>query len=178
MKEIYSDGYIYLRPMSEADTEDIVRWRNSDAVRTHFIYQELFTKQSHENWLHHVVEAGKAVQMIICDAATDRGLGSVYIRDLDHQHHKGEYGIFIGEDAARGRGIGTRAAKLMIRYGFEELNLHKIFLRVFADNPQAIGSYEKAGFVKEAYLRDEVCIDGQYCDMIFMAIFNESDSVK
>lgn len=170
----YGDEYIYLRPMTESDTEDIVRWRNSDAVRTHFIYQELFTKQSHESWLHHVVETGKAAQMIICDATTDQGLGSVYIRDIDHQHHKGEYGIFIGEETARGRGIGTRTAKLMIRYGFEELNLHKIFLRVFADNLQAIGSYEKAGFIKEAYLRDEVCIDGQYRDMILMAIFNKS----
>lgn len=175
MREKYNDGCIYLRPMTSADTEDIVRWRNSESVRKNFIYQQMFTRQSHESWLHNVVEKGLAVQMIICDAATDQGLGSVYIRDIDQQHHKGEYGIFIGEEGARGRGIGTRAAKLMIAYGFQELSLHKIFLRVFADNVQAFRSYEKSGFEKEAYLKEEVCIDGIYRDMIWMAILNKEN---
>lgn len=173
MEKKYSDGNIYLRLMSYADTDDIVRWRNQDEVRKNFIYQELFTVESHENWIRNMVETGKVVQMIICDEKTNQGLGSVYIRDIDRTHHKGEYGIFIGESAARGRGVGTAAAKLMLKYGFEELSLHKIFLRVFADNSQAIRSYKKAGFVREAYLKDEVCIGGKYRDMLLMAVIGE-----
>lgn len=73
----------------------------------------------------------------------DVPVGSVYIRDIDTTHHKGEYGIFIGEAEARGKGIGTRAAKLMTAYAFRELSLHRLFLRVFADNVRAIRSYEK-----------------------------------
>lgn len=168
----YTDGKIYLRLMTGEDTDNIVRWRNSDAVRTHFIYQKLFTRQSHEQWIENMVNTGKVVQMIICECGNDMPVGSVYIRDIDTVHHKGEYGIFIGEPSARGRGVGTAAAKLMIRYAFEELGLHRLFLRVFADNEQAIGSYEKAGFVKEAYLKDDVCIDGVYRDIILMAILN------
>ncbi len=173
MEKRYSDGNIYLRVMTYEDTDDVVRWRNQDAVRKNFIYQELFTRQSHENWIRNMIEPGKVVQMIICDEKTGQSLGSVYIRDIDHTHHKGEYGIFIGEAAARGRGVGTAAAKLMIKYGFEQLGLHKIFLRVFADNGQAIRSYEKAGFVQEAYLKDDVCIEGKYRDMLFMAVIGE-----
>lgn len=107
--------------------------------------------------------------MIICEIATDKPLGSVYIRDIDRHHNKAEYGIFIGEDEARGRGVGTSAAKLMLRYCFEELGLHRVYLRAFAENKQAIGSYEKAGFVKEGLLRDDVCIDGVYRDIVWMA---------
>lgn len=173
MQKKYSDGNVYLRPMTYEDTDLIVAWRNSDAVRRNFIYQELFTRQSHENWIKNMVEPGKVVQMVICEEGTDRPFGSVYIRDIDHNHHKGEYGIFIGEPDARGRGVGTSAAKLMLRYGFEELHLHKIFLRVFADNQQAVRSYEKAGFIQEAYLKDEVCIDGKYRDMLLMAVIGE-----
>lgn len=173
MQKKYSDGNVYLRPMTYEDTDLIVKWRNSDAVRRNFIYQELFTRQSHENWIKNMVEPGKVVQMVICEEGTDRPFGSVYIRDIDHNHHKGEYGIFIGEPDARGRGVGTSAAKLMLRYGFEELHLHKIFLRVFADNQQAVRSYEKAGFIQEAYLKDEVCIDGKYRDMLLMAVIGE-----
>lgn len=160
---------IYLRLMTREDTELIVRWRNSDAVRKRFIYQALFTAQSHENWIKTMVETGRVIQMIICDLASDMPLGSVYIRDIDRSHKKAEYGIFIGETQARGRGVGTAAAKLMLRYCFEEQGLHRIFLRVFADNRQAVRSYEKAGFRREGLLRDDVRIDGKYRDILWMA---------
>lgn len=164
---------IYLRPMTYEDTENIVRWRNSDNVRKNFIYQALFTRESHENWIKTMVETGKVVQMIICEVADDEPVGSVYIRDIDSTHHRAEYGIFIGEDTARGKGYGTAAARLMIRYCFEELRLHRLFLRVYADNIQAIRSYEKAGFEKEAYLREDVCIEGEYKDIVLMGILNK-----
>lgn len=163
---------IYLRLLTYDDTDLIVAWRNQDAVRKNFIYQETFTRQGHENWIRNMIETGRVVQMIICDLDTDRALGSVYIRDIDRRHSKAEYGIFIGEEAARGRGVGTAAARLMLRYCFEEEKLHRIYLRVFSANGQAIRSYEKAGFVREGCLRDDVCIDGKYCDIIWMAALN------
>lgn len=161
---------IYLRLMTHEDTEKIVEWRNSDSVRKRFIYQGLFTKESHENWIRTMVETGKVVQMIICEIGTDRAVGSVYVRDIDNTHHKAEYGIFIGEKEARGKGYGTAAAKLMVRYCFEELRLHRLFLRVYAENERAIRSYEKAGFVKEAHLREDVYINGEYKDIVLMGI--------
>jgi len=163
---------IFLRRMTWEDTDRIVKWRNSDAVRKNFIYQELFTKEGHENWIRNRVETGEVVQMIICDLAEGTPLGSVYIRDIDRQHRKAEYGIFIGEEAARGRGVGTAAAKLMLRYCFEEEELHRIYLRAFAENLAAIRSYEKAGFVREGLLRDDVCIEGQFRDIVWMAAIN------
>ena len=163
---------IYLRPMTYEDTDRIVAWRNSDAVRRNFIYQEPFTREGHENWIRTRVETGQVVQMIICDIAGGRPLGSVYIRDIDRQHKKAEYGIFIGEEDAKGRGIGTAAAKLMLRYCFGEAGLHRIYLRAFVDNVQAVRSYEKAGFVREGLLREDVCIDGRYRDIVWMAALN------
>lgn len=160
---------IYLRLLRHEDTDRIVAWRNSDAVRKKFIYQELFTRESHESWIRNMIDTGRVVQMVICDLATDRPFGSVYIRDIDRRHNKAEYGIFIGEPEARGRGVGTAAARLMLRYCFEEEGLHRVYLRVLADNNQAIRSYEKAGFVKEACLKDDVRLDGKYCDIIWMA---------
>lgn len=179
MQKVIENDNIFLRKMEYSDTDNIVKWRNSDFVREHFIYQALFTRESHENWIKTMVETGKVDQLIIClkedNAPEGIPVGSVYIRDIDRNHNKAEYGIFIGEESARGRGIGSQTALLMIRYCFEQLKLHRLFLRVFADNTQAIRSYEKAGFVKEAYLKDDVKIQDKYRDIVLMGIINPED---
>jgi RimJ/RimL family protein N-acetyltransferase len=65
----------------------------------------------------------------------------------------------------------------MIDYGFSQLKLHKIMLRVIASNKRAIQSYKKAGFSEEGYLKDEVLLDGEYTDLVLMGIINqESDN--
>ncbi len=182
---------IYLRKIEYSDTANIIRWRNSDAVRSHFIDRRLFTAESHEAWLKNYVEAGKADQMIICIAPDYKNaaewnnaedseyipVGSVYIRDINPAHNKAEYGIFIGEESARGCGIGSKCAKLMIQYCFEIRHLHRLFLRVFADNTAAIRSYENAGFQREALLHDDVLADGKYHDIVLMGIINPADEI-
>lgn len=169
---------IRLRKMTGEDTECIVAWRNNPRVRHNFIYQKPFTKEGHENWIRTMVDTGKVVQFIVEEAETGRPVGSVYFRDIDKECRKAEYGIFIGEDDATGKGYGSEAAELAVRFGFEELGLHKIFLRVFADNPAAIRSYEKAGFTKEGYFKDEVCIEGKYRDLVFMSLIEERSEKK
>lgn len=166
---------ICLRPITMADTELIVKWRNTDRVRHNFIYQELFTKEGHEAWMRTKVASGEAVQFIICERESNRPVGSVYFRDIDPLQKKAEYGIFIGEADCAGKGIGTETAKLAIRYARDVLRLHKLMLRVFADNIAAIKSYRRAGFVQEALLKDEISQDGQYRDMLLMAVLFEEN---
>lgn len=166
---------ITLRLMTPADTDSIIRWRNNPRVQHNFIYQKPFTREGHETWIRTMIDTGKAIQFIICEKATGRAVGSVYFRDISPEHHKAEYGIFIGEDDAVGRGYGTQACKLACRYGFTVQKWHKIFLRAFADNIAAIKSYENGGFEKEAYLRDDVCIDGVYRDIVLMGCLNPAE---
>lgn len=169
-------GPVYLRPITLEDTDRIIRWRNSDRVRKNFIDQRPFTRQGHLNWLETRVAMGEVVQFILCETETDRPVGSVYIRDIDRKNRKGEYGIFIGEADAAGKGYGTLAAKGAIAFARSELKLHKLSLRVFADNAAAVRSYEKAGFHREALLQDEIRNeDGSWRDLILMAVlFPES----
>lgn len=136
---------VRLRQMRVADTEKIVAWRNKEFVRRNFIYQELFTQERHLAWIREQVETVHVVQFVIC-LSDGREIGSVYLRDIDKETGTAEYGIFIGEEDALGRGYGTEAARQMLGYGFRELELRKIFLRFLADNIGAKKSYERAGF--------------------------------
>lgn len=168
---LYGKG-ILLRPMVEEDTDRIVAWRNRDFVRENFIYRGAFTREGHQIWIETMIRTGKVIQFMICPEGGEP-VGSVYLRDIDNTHHKAEYGIFIGEKEALGKGFGTEAARLTISYAFEELGLHKVMLRVLADNERAKKSYEKAGFVQEGYLKDEVFLENQYKDVLLMAIINQ-----
>ncbi len=164
---------IYLRPMGREDTDRIVRWRNNPRVRNNFIYQKPFTREGHLNWIRTKVDTGEAIQFIICEKKTDRPVGSVYFRDISREHHRAEYGIFIGEDDAAGKGIGSEVCRLACQYGFEEEGWHKIILRLLSGNTAAYRSYEKAGFRQEGCLREEVCLSGKYRDVILMGLLRE-----
>lgn len=173
MSEEYLQGEkIYLRPMTVEDTDRIVGWRNNPRVRKNFIYQKPFTREGHLKWIRDRVDTGEVIQFIICEQETDRPVGSVYFRDISEEHHRAEYGIFIGEDDAVGKGIGSETCRLACEYGFRVEKWHKIILRALSDNKAAIRSYEKTGFVQEAYLREEVCIDGAYRDVVLMGLLN------
>jgi len=160
--------HIYLRKMVVEDTDDIVRWRNSDSVRSRFIYQGLFTRESHLNWIKTMCDTGKVQQMIIVEKDTERPIGSAYIRDIDHIHHKGEYGLFIGEEVSRGKGIGREVTHLMLEYGLGELGLHRIYSRVLEDNVISVKSALKGGLEQEGLAIDDVCIDGVYHNVVML----------
>lgn len=156
---------VTLRELTLNDTDKIVRWRNQDFVLENFIDRTLITNASHISYFHQRVETGLVKQFIIeCDGVD---IGTTFLRDIDHQLKQAEFGIFIGEKDYLSKGIGAMAAKLIVNYGFDELNLKKIFLRVLTGNVRAQRSYEKVGFHlddQNKYLHD----DG--IDEIFMVI--------
>lgn len=160
---------VALRPITDADTDHIVAWRNTPSVMQNFIFRQTFTPEMHRNWLATKVATGQVVQYIIEDKADGRPVGSVYYRDIDPANHSAEYGIFIGDENARGKGFGTETARLFTEFGFTVLGLHRISLRLLAENLPARRSYEKAGFAEEGLFRDMVLLDGRYRDVVFMA---------
>ncbi len=158
---------ITIRPITYNDTDDIIRWRNSEYVNARFIDRRMFTKESHEAWLENFVKTGKVAQFIIL--LDGKGVGSVYLRDIDYDKKDAEFGIFIGEESARGKGVGTKSASLILEYAFNELKLDKVFLRVYKDNPGAIRSYEKAGFKKTDGI-EKINDNGAIREVIFMEL--------
>ena len=132
-----------LRPITDADTDDIVRWRNAPEVWRYFLFREPFTPAMHRAWLQDKVMAGKVIQYIIVERESGKSVGSVYFRDVDEKNESAEYGIFIGEAWARKRGLGTETARLFTRFGLEVLRLHRISLKVLGGNEVARRSYEK-----------------------------------
>ena len=70
-------------------------------------------------------------------------------------------------------GYGTDAVRTLVAWGFSTLNLNRVFLRVYADNPRGIRCYEKVGFQLEGRLRQDNFHDGAYRDTLVMAVLRE-----
>ncbi|NWG05749.1 MAG: GNAT family N-acetyltransferase [Chloroflexi bacterium] len=82
-------------------------------------------------------------------------------------------GLGIGEREFWGKGYGTDVMKVILRYGFTEVNLKRVTLIVFEYNPRAIRSYEKAGFRHEGRMRGVLNKEGRRWDMLTMGILRE-----
>lgn len=105
-------------------------------------------------------------------------IGNCGVFGIDFVNRGGELGIIIGEKSEWDKGYGAEAMTLLLRHGFETLNLHRIFLRVYADNVRAVRSYEKAGFMLEGRLRDAVYKHGRYDDVLIMSVLRSEWDVR
>lgn len=103
----------------------------------------------------------------------DRLLGETGLDEVQWNHGESFVGISIGEREYWGKGYGTDAMRVLLRYAFNELNLHRVSLTVFEYNPRAIRSYEKAGFKLEGRERKFLERGGKRWDMIYMGILRQ-----
>ncbi len=101
--------------------------------------------------------------------ADGRYIGHVGLRPNDEEQ-SGSYRIGIVNPEYWGKGYGTEVTRLMLRYAFETLGLHRVRLRVTAYNHRARRCYEKCGFRVEGYERESFLVDGEWQDDVLMAI--------
>lgn len=98
----------------------------------------------------------------------ERPLGFVGLWRVFWTHGDAFLGIAIGDPADWGHGYGTDAMRVLLRFAFTELNLHRVSLQVFGYNTRAIRSYEKAGFKREGAERQYLQRDGRRWDIVYM----------
>ncbi len=101
--------------------------------------------------------------------ADDKLIGFVDLSGAS-AHGDAFVGIGLGERDYWGKGYGTEAMKLILRFAFVELGLHRVSLDVFDYNPRGVKSYEKAGFRREGVEREMIKRDGRRYDVIFMGV--------
>ena len=103
----------------------------------------------------------------------DQVIGFTALFDLSWNSGDTLVSIAIGDRNHWGKGYGTEAMRLLLRYAFDELNLRRVTLLVFDYNQRAQRSYQKAGFVVEGRQRGMLLREGQRWDWLFMGVLKE-----
>ena len=83
-------------------------------------------------------------------------------------------GILIGEEEGRNKGYGTEAISMLIKYCFEELNMHRVGISVIADNERALRCYKKCGFIECGTKHDMCYYKGKWHDVIDLEILEDT----
>jgi RimJ/RimL family protein N-acetyltransferase len=115
----------------------------------------------------------KSYEFAIRTLENDRLVGTCGLGGELFPHGEGFVGIGIGERDQWGKGYGTDAMRVILRYAFQELNLRRVVLSVSLYNPRAIHSYEKAGFIHEGRMRGFFLRESQRWDIVFMGILRD-----
>jgi len=163
---------VRLRPYQKTDIEDLMKWVNDEEV-TRYLGSQMTppaSRSGEEAFLEMAMTHSETHKVFAIETMAREYAGGIDLRVIDQIDRRAEVGIVIGVKDFWGRGYGTEAMRLMLRFAFGRLNLNRVSLRVFDYNQRAIKSYEKCGFIKEGLLRQDRYYDGQYHDTLVMAI--------
>ncbi|MBI5147719.1 MAG: GNAT family N-acetyltransferase [Parcubacteria group bacterium] len=174
-----SGRLISLRPVERNDAPLIARWINDPLVTfTMFTGQRPVNREQVENLIMSQVVAFENVIFIMTDKKSGQPIGLTGLYDIHPTARKAEFRVMIGEEMFWGKGRGTEAAHLMLFYGFDRLNLHRIWLGVTAENVAGVRAYEKAGFKREGVLKEDLYRNSRYYDSIRMAVLRQEYYAK
>ncbi len=164
---------IRLRAAEREDIPMFAAWLNDPEV-VQFLSMNLpMSRAEEENWFDQMLKSPKAEHVLVIEAQTESGwkpIGNTSFMDINWVNSHAEIGIFIGEKDYWNRGYGRETMKLMLRHGFQTLNLNRVYLKVFDENVRGIRAYENAGFVHEGRLRQDLFRGGQYHDLLIMSV--------
>lgn len=166
---------VSLAPLRREDVPTYTRWFQDYEVQRLLMPEVLvpFTSETEESWYESASRQNNGYTFGIRTLADDKLIGNCSLFEISHKNRSAIFGIVLGEKDYWGKGYGTEATRLTVRFGFDELNLNRIQLEVYDFNPRARRAYEKAGFCHEGIRRKALFREGKYWDIEIMAILRD-----
>lgn len=165
---------VRLRHAESEDLPQFIEWLNDPEVRHGISLYLPLSLAEEQNWFDNMLNSPIDERPLVIEAKQPgedwQMIGNSGFHNIEWRSRSAELGIFIGDKSYWDQGYGTEVMMLLLKIGFSTLNLHRIYLRVFEDNPRAIRSYEKAGFVHEGRQRQAEYHDGSFHDVLFMSV--------
>jgi RimJ/RimL family protein N-acetyltransferase len=172
---------VRLRSPERTDIPKFVEWLNDPDVRTGLLLYLPLSLDAEQKWFDNMLTMPAEEQPLVIEIQDQdewKMIGNIGLHKIDQRCRSAEVGIFIGEKSLWNQGYGTKAMQLILKHGFETLNLNRIMLDVFADNLGAIRAYEKCGFVHEGRKREAAYKNGIYVDILIMGILRSEWKIE
>jgi UDP-4-amino-4,6-dideoxy-N-acetyl-beta-L-altrosamine N-acetyltransferase len=163
---------VTLKAVEEESLEQFRNWRNDPELRKYFREYREISKTMQKKWFDNICNDKNQVNFEIRTLDEDTLLGHCGLYYINWITRSGEFGIYIGNKQYRNGGNGSDALRTLIKYGFENLNLNKIWCEVYDNNP-SIEVYKHIGFVFEGTMRQNYYSEGRYWDSHILSLLRE-----
>lgn len=126
--------YVGLRAIEESDLSQLLLWRNQPNYRRFFREYRELSQTNQRNWFDSKVLNDKSTEMFsIVDINTGELLGACGLCYIDWINRNADFSIYIGKDDLYiDEKYAIEAAQIMMKYGFEELNLHRLWSEIYS----------------------------------------------
>ena len=159
---------VVLRAVERGDLPNFARWLNDETVLEYFGQVLPLSLEQEEQWYEGMLQDSSACAFSV--EFEGQHIGGAGFNQIQTRNRNAEVGLFIGIPSLWDRGLGSDIMRTLLRYGFLQLNLHRIYLRVFSQNRRAVHLYEKLGFQHEGLWRQAEFRSGRYHDICWMGL--------
>jgi RimJ/RimL family protein N-acetyltransferase len=175
--EMLKGKRVLLRPIKRSDISYFLKWFTDPEVVQYLDTYLPMTEMSEAKFIEELGTTRARSDVILVIEALEgdsmKAIGNCGLHKISLKDHDAVFGIIIGEKDYWSKGYGTEAARLIINYGFEQLNLHRISSAAVAFNERSIKLHKKLGFEEEGRLRQAMFRNGQYHDRLEFGMLKE-----
>jgi UDP-4-amino-4,6-dideoxy-N-acetyl-beta-L-altrosamine N-acetyltransferase len=158
-----------IRPLEEADLPMVLRWRNEPWVRQNMYTDHMISFKEHTKWFASLQNKSDYISLI-CEYK-DLPIGFISFSQIDFKNSKAYWGFYLGEQN-NPPGRGAAMEFLAIEYAFKIINLRKLCCEVFSFNSRVIKLHYRFGFQQEGLFRQHIFKNGNFEDVVSMALFS------
>ena len=170
MQSPFEGKLVRLRAREPGDEPLLYRWFNDPEVTEHLTVRYPLSHAQEKAFIEGTVLSYDHASFGVETIAEGKLIGGVSLEKASPENRRATLGIALGDKQFWNGGYGTDTMRVVSRFGFESMNLHRIDLEVYASNARARRVYEKVGFRQEGVLREAIYKYGRYEDIVQMGL--------
>ncbi|MGQ0671759.1 MAG: GNAT family N-acetyltransferase [Hyphomicrobium sp.] len=164
----------YLRPFERTDlTDEYLSWVNDTSANSYILAAGFPVNRDMLEQYFISSQPKNAVLFAVCDRKTGKHFGNARLSQIDWVHRVALYGRLVGNPDYRGKGYGTEALILLLRFGFHHLGLNRIWSAAVVENGPSLDSNDRVGMTREGILRQFVWSNGRFHDAVALSMLRE-----
>jgi len=166
--------HLILRPLERSDLDAIKQWKNDPDIKELLGgFSVGFSDDDMIEWYTSGRNEKNDIRYGLTIRETGALIGYAGLYDINWVNRRAEFGILIGNKDYWNQGFGVEATQAMLKFAFQDLGLHRVFLKVLALHKTAIKLYTKCGFRKEGELRQHTYRRGHYHNTLVMGLLRD-----